>query len=137
MYQAVLFDMDGTILDTITDLTTCTNYALSQLGKPHEFPAELVKLCYGCGIEADMQKALAMAAGCAGEDLEYVENPTPLSSYGLTAQDTARLQSLFVPYYSAHCTFTPPPTTASPLSFPRFGKEGSVPPSPQTRMKRM
>ena len=73
MYQAVLFDMDGTILDTITDLTICTNYALSQLGKPHEFPAELVKLCYGCGIEADMQKALAMAAGCAGEDLEYVE----------------------------------------------------------------
>ena len=54
MYQAVLFDMDGTILDTITDLTICTNYALSQLGKPHEFPAELVKLCYGCGIEADM-----------------------------------------------------------------------------------
>ena len=42
MYQAVLFDMDGTILDTITDLTICTNYALSQLGKPHEFPAELV-----------------------------------------------------------------------------------------------
>ena len=56
MYQAVLFDMDGTILDTITDLTICTNYALSQLGKPHEFPAELVKLCYGCGIEATCRK---------------------------------------------------------------------------------
>ena len=137
MYQAVLFDMDGTILDTITDLTICTNYALSQLGKPHTFPAELVKLCYGCGIEADMQKALAMAAGCAGEDLEYVENPTPLSSYGLTAQDIARLQSIFVPYYSAHCHLHTPPTTASPLSFPRFGKEGSVPPSPRTRTKRM
>lgn len=137
MYQAVLFDMDGTILDTITDLTICTNYALSKLGKPHEFPAELVKLCYGCGIEADMQKALAMAAGCAGEDLEYVENPTPLSSYGLTAQDTARLQSIFVPYYAHTATSTPLPTTASPLFCPRFKEEGSVPPSPQTRTKRM
>lgn len=116
MYQAVLFDMDGTILDTITDLTICTNYALSQLGKPHEFPAELVKLCYGCGIEADMQKALAMAAGCAGEDLEYVENPTPLSSYGLTAQDTARLQSIFVPYYSAHCHLHTTPLRRHPRS---------------------
>ena len=137
MYQAVLFDMDGTILDTITDLTICTNYALSQLGKPHEFPAELVKLCYGCGIEADMQKALAMAAGCAGEDLEYVENPTPLSSYGLTAQDTARLQSIFVPYYSAHCHLHTTPYDGIPALLSHFGKEGSVPPSPQTKTKRM
>ena len=124
MYQAVLFDMDGTILDTITDLTICTNYALSQLGKPHEFPAELVKLCYGCGIEADMQKALAMAAGCAGEDLEYVENPTPLSSYGLTAQDTARLQSIFVPYYSAHCHLHTTPYDGIPALLSTLRKRG-------------
>ena len=38
MYQAVFFDMDGTILDTITDLTICTNYALSQLESPMHFP---------------------------------------------------------------------------------------------------
>lgn len=124
MYQAVLFDMDGTILDTITDLTICTNYALSQLGKPHAFPAELVKLCYGCGIEADMQKALAMAAGCAGEDLEYVENPTPLSSYGLTAQDTARLQSIFVPYYSAHCHLHTTPYDGIPALLSALRKKG-------------
>lgn len=124
MYQAVLFDMDGTILNTITDLTICTNYALSQLGKPHEFPAELVKLCYGCGIEADMQKALAMAAGCAGEDLEYIENPTPLSSYGLTAQDTARLQSIFVPYYSAHCHLHSTPYDGIPALLSALRKRG-------------
>lgn len=124
MYQAVLFDMDGTILDTITDLTICTNYALSQLGKPHEFPAELVKLCYGCGIEADMQKALAMAAGCAGKDLEYVENPTPLSSYGLTEEDTARLQSIFVPYYSAHCHLHTTPYDGIPALLSALRKRG-------------
>ncbi len=103
MYHAILFDMDGTILDTLTDLTISTNYALGKMGLPHDFPKDLVKLCYGCAITADMEKAFAMAKGCAGEDLEFVGNRIPLETFGFTAKDVKALEEIFVPYYSAHC----------------------------------
>ena len=34
MIKLVIFDLDGTLLDTIADLAASTNYALSQLGYP-------------------------------------------------------------------------------------------------------
>ena len=33
-YKAVLFDMDGTVLDTLSDLTNAVNHILSQYGMP-------------------------------------------------------------------------------------------------------
>ena len=101
--HAVIFDMDGTILNTLEDLTISTNYALAQTGRKHDFPADLVKLCYGCGIDGDMEKVLAMEAGCPAEDLEYIGNAIPLSSYGFSDKEVQELKSIFTVYYSAHC----------------------------------
>lgn len=56
MYKAVIFDMDGTILNTIGDLTNAVNYSLAKMGKKHDFSEEKVKLCFGSGIDADMEK---------------------------------------------------------------------------------
>lgn len=66
MYKAVIFDMDGTILNTIGDLTAASNYALEKMGKRHDFPEEKIKLCFGCGIDADMEKVLALEGGMPG-----------------------------------------------------------------------
>ena len=33
-YKAVLFDMDGTLLDTLEDLRDSTNHVLRQMGYP-------------------------------------------------------------------------------------------------------
>ena len=33
-YQTVLFDMDGTLLDTLTDMETAVNHILTQYGYP-------------------------------------------------------------------------------------------------------
>ena len=57
MIKAVIFDMDGTICDTIEDLATATNYAMQELG----FPAHTIdeyKYMVGNGIPNLIYKAL-------------------------------------------------------------------------------
>ena len=103
MYKAVIFDMDGTILNTIGDLTAASNYALEKMGKRHDFPEEKIKLCFGCGIDADMEKVLALEGGCPEEELEYIGSSIPFSRYHFTEEDVKRLKSFFVPRYTAHC----------------------------------
>ena len=56
-YKAVLFDLDGTLLDTLTDLADATNHALRSLGFP-EHPRESFRYFIGDGIETLMQRVL-------------------------------------------------------------------------------
>ena len=51
-YGAVLFDLDGTLLDTIDDLTDSMKAALGQLGLPPRTAAEC-KLSVGEGVETE------------------------------------------------------------------------------------
>ncbi len=56
-YEAVLFDLDGTLLDTIADLTDSMNLALKRLG----FPGHDVRACkmfVGDGVEMFAFRAL-------------------------------------------------------------------------------
>lgn len=103
MYKAVIFDMDGTILNTISDLTAASNYALEQMGRRHDFTEEKIKLCFGCGIDADMEKVLALEGGCLEEELEYIGSSIPFSRYHFSEKDVETLKSFFVPRYAAHC----------------------------------
>lgn len=56
-YQAVLFDLDGTLLDTLTDLADATNHALRSLGFP-EHPRESFRYFVGDGVETLIQRVL-------------------------------------------------------------------------------
>lgn len=58
--KAVTIDLDGTLLDTVTDLTLAVNMMLKQLGQP-PLAEELVRTFVGKGISNLVQRALAGA----------------------------------------------------------------------------
>lgn len=56
-YKAVLFDLDGTLLDTLKDIADATNHALRSLGFP-EHPLESFRYFVGDGVEVLMRRVL-------------------------------------------------------------------------------
>jgi phosphoglycolate phosphatase len=59
-FGAVLFDLDGTLLDTLADLAEATNCVLRRWGFP-EHPLASYKLFVGDGIEQLVRRALPAA----------------------------------------------------------------------------
>lgn len=58
-YDTILFDLDGTILDTLPDLWHSANYALNQLGYPVR-SFEEVRTFVGNGVGMLMRRALPL-----------------------------------------------------------------------------
>ncbi|MBQ7948273.1 MAG: HAD family hydrolase [Clostridia bacterium] len=80
MYETVIFDLDGTLLDTLDDLTAATNAALEKFSLPQRTREE-VRSFVGNGIA----KLIERAVGEEGK--------------GLQAEALAEFKS----YYAAHC----------------------------------
>ena len=81
MKKLVIFDLDGTLLDTIADLAVATNHALKQLEYPtHE--TEVIRTFVGNGINKLLERALP-----ANERTE---------------ENVMRMRTHFIPYYDAH-----------------------------------
>lgn len=57
---ALIWDLDGTLLDTIPDLAAALNAALTQCGYPARTEAEISQ-CIGGGIRQTIEKAVAKA----------------------------------------------------------------------------
>ena len=57
--KAVIFDMDGTVLDTLEDLKTALNLALAQFNKKERTISE-VRLFVGSGLKVLVRRALEM-----------------------------------------------------------------------------
>lgn len=68
-YKAVIFDMDGTILNTLEDLKNATNYSLRQFGMP-ERSLEEVRMFVGNGIRKLVERAVP--AGTPKEKIDQV-----------------------------------------------------------------
>ncbi len=77
----ILFDLDGTLLDTLEDLLDATNYALDRFGYP---PRTLEELRRFVGNGAENQIRLSLPAGCGPETVQKV-------------------LAVYKPYYTAHC----------------------------------
>lgn len=80
MKTGILFDLDGTLLDTLEDLLDATNYALAACGHP---PRTLAQLRRFVGNGAENQIRLALP-----EDRK---------------EDLPKALALYKPYYTDHC----------------------------------
>lgn len=81
MKRLVIFDLDGTLLNTIADLASSTNHALNQLGYPTHKPEEY-NFMVGNGINKLFERALP-----EGEKTE---------------ENVLRVRREFIPYYDQH-----------------------------------
>lgn len=80
-YDLVIFDMDGTILDTLEDLKNSTNYALKQSGYP-EHPLENIRQFVGNGIQKLIERAVPE---------------------GTSEADRQKVYEAFRAHYKVHC----------------------------------
>ena len=84
----IIFDLDGTLLNTIDDLGYACNYALSRCGFPTHSIEEYPRMV-GNGINNLIRRALPQTEQ--------------------TEENTLRVREHFVPYYDAHnCDYTRP-----------------------------
>ncbi|MBQ6675490.1 MAG: HAD-IA family hydrolase [Ruminococcus sp.] len=80
-YKYVLFDLDGTILDTLDDLHAAANAALRECGYPERTRDE-VRRFVGNGIRKLIERAVPS---------------------GTSEEDIVRTHEAFTAYYSVHC----------------------------------
>ena len=80
-YRAVLYDMDGTVLDTLEDLKNAVNAALAAFGRP-ALTLEQVRAYVGNGSRRLIE--LALGEGAAPEEID-------------------RMLAWYKPWYDAHC----------------------------------
>jgi phosphoglycolate phosphatase len=60
-YKAILFDLDGTLLDTLADLADSANAALAAMGLP-EHPLDAYRYFVGDGLENLVRRTMGPAA---------------------------------------------------------------------------
>ena len=80
--KSVIFDLDGTLLDTLADIGTAANFALCHFGYP-TYPLEDYRQMVGHGVKKLFRTALPADA---------------------TDADIDRVNSVYQEYYPAHCT---------------------------------
>ena len=124
MIKAAVFDMDGTILNTIGDLTDSLNYALVETGHKGGHSEETVKLCFGWAMRLDMIKAIAMAKGFSAKDLELAGNTIPVEDIPATEEEIDELMDVFTSYYGTHNQIKTKPYSGIPEVIRTLRKKG-------------
>lgn len=113
-YTSVLFDLDGTLLDTLGDLTAAMNRTLTRHGLP-ERTRQQMRTALGNGARRLME--LSVPSGT----------------------DSALFETLLAEYnadYAAHCRIETAPTPASPRCCARCTRRGASSPSCPTSRTR-
>lgn len=102
-FKAVIFDMDGTILDTLDDLTASVNYAMNLCGHRHDYTRKDTAVMFGSGAHTALQRALSIEAGLTDPiQLRQIGTPGHMTAPGIDEAEVCRIEELFRPYYLEH-----------------------------------
>ena len=88
----IIFDLDGTLLNTLEDLADATNYSLGQFGYP-ERTVEQVRRAIGNGAANQIRKSLPE---------------------GTPEERVQQVLEVYKPYYTAHCQLKTRPYAGVP-----------------------
>ena len=95
--------MDGTILDTVDDLTVSVNYAMGRCGHRNDFTRKDGFRMFGSGAHTALQRALAMEAGIDDSaELRRIGTPGFMTVAGIDEAEVARIEKVFRPHYLEH-----------------------------------
>ena len=103
MKKLIIFDLDGTLLNTIADLASATNHALAANGYP-QHATEEYRFFVGNGINKLFERALP--------DGEKTET------------NVLRIRQSFIPYYDVHCADLTRPYPGIPELLNTLQKKG-------------
>ena len=123
-YQAAIFDMDGTILNTVEDLTSSLNYALLKTGHRSDFVPDDVRLFFGSGVFVAARRALWCER--TGKILLDVPEDAKIT------EEAHRIEEVFRGYYVDHCAEKTGPYPGILRSSKSSGRQGFPPPSSPT-----
>ena len=100
--DTIIFDLDGTLLDTIADLATSTNYALSQMGYPVH-PVSNIRRFVGNGIRMLVKRAVPE---------------------GISDNEYEQTFQIFRDHYVVHCALQTTPYEGIPELLDELAKRG-------------
>ena len=113
-YNAYIFDMDGTVLDTLTDLGNAMNRTMRKHGYPGDFTSEVVGALFGSGARVAVTRAVALMRGYSLEELEQVGTDHDIITPTLPAGEIDAILADYKPDYAAHCDENTGPYEGTP-----------------------
>ncbi len=112
--RAAVFDMDGTILDTLGDMADSLNFAMEQTGHRHDFTPELVRLFFGSAALVAVERALATENGAPEAVIAELGEDIPPERFGVDTAEAERILAIYKPYYETHCNIKTGPYPGIP-----------------------